>query len=166
MANPPGSYHAVMLQGGEIIIILLVALVVLGPERLPQLARKLGAWSTELRRAASELRAGLEAEVGDIKQLRDDIKGPIDDMKIEIKDVGRQVDKASADVKRLGWVGPEPTSGPTAADALADLDEIESAQDRSATRPEAAAGADVQPEADADDPATDKGPGADEEATQ
>ena len=155
-----------MLQGGEIIIILLVALVVLGPERLPQLARKLGAWSTELRRAASELRAGLEAEVGDIKQLRDDIKGPIDEMRSEIKDVGRQVDQTSADVKRLGWVGPEPTSGPTAADALADLDEIESAQDRSASRLEAAAGADEQPDADADEPATDKGADAEEEATQ
>ena len=162
MANLPGSYHATMLQGGEIIIILLVALVVLGPERLPQLARKLGAWSTELRRAASELRAGLEAEVGDIKQLRDDIKGPIDDLKTEIKDVGRQVDKASADVKRLGWVGPEPTSGPTAADALADLDAIEAAQHRSATRPGAATDADEQPDAAGDEPAPDPSPGADQ----
>jgi Sec-independent protein translocase protein TatA len=38
-----------MLQGGEIIIILLLALVVLGPTRLPELARKLGEWTAELR---------------------------------------------------------------------------------------------------------------------
>lgn len=118
----------VMLQGGEIIIILLVALVVLGPERLPQLARKLGAWSTELRKAASELRAGLEAEVGDIKQIRDDIKGPLDEVKGEMRDVGRQLDEASSDVRRLGWVGPDPVSGPTAKDAMKDLDEIEARQ--------------------------------------
>jgi sec-independent protein translocase protein TatB len=154
-----------MLQGGEIIIILLVALVVLGPERLPQLARKLGAWSTELRRAASELRAGLEAEVGDIKQLRDDIKGPIDEMRGEIKDVGRQVDQTSADVKRLGWVGPEPTSGPTAADALADLDEIEAAEDRSTTRPGASPRDEEQPDAEVDEPSTDERPGANEEGS-
>ena len=114
-----------MLQGGEIIIILLVALVILGPERLPQLARKLGAWSVELRRAASELRAGLEAEVGDIKEIRDDIRAPIDEVRGEMKDMGRQIEETSSDMRRLGWVGPDPKSGPTAADALSDLNKIE-----------------------------------------
>ena len=47
-----------MLQGGEIIIILLLALVVLGPTRLPELARKLGEWTAELRSAARDLRQG------------------------------------------------------------------------------------------------------------
>lgn len=126
-----------MLQGGEIIIILLVALVVLGPERLPQIARKLGAWSTELRRAASDLRTGLEAEVGDLKSIRDDIKGPIDEVRSQVKDVGRQVDKTSSDVRRLGWVGPDPKSGPTAADALADLDKIEGVEPTSTAPPAA-----------------------------
>ena len=55
-----------MLQGGEIIIILLVALVVLGPQRLPEVARKIGQWSAELRQAARELRSGLEKEVAEL----------------------------------------------------------------------------------------------------
>lgn len=114
-----------MLQGGEIIIILLVALVVLGPERLPQLARKLGAWSTELRRAASDLRAGLEAEVGDLKAIREDIQAPLDEVRGTMRDVERDASAAAQDAKRIEWVGPEPASGPTAADAMSDLDEIE-----------------------------------------
>lgn len=113
------------MQGGEIIIILVVALLVLGPERLPQLARKLGGWSVELRKAASDLRAGLEAEVGDVSKIRDDIRGPIDEVRGQVKDMGRQIEDTSADMRRLGWVGPDPKSGPTAADALADLDRIE-----------------------------------------
>lgn len=113
------------MQGTEIIIILLVALVVLGPERLPDLARKMGRWSVELRRAARDLRVGLESEVGDLKKIRSDIQEPVNEVRREMRDVNRSLDEATGDTRRLPWVGPDPVSGPTAADALADLDEIE-----------------------------------------
>ncbi len=114
-----------MLQGSEIIIIILLALVVLGPQRLPDAARKLAAWSVELRKAARDLRLGLEAEVGDLRTLREDLEAPLRSVRDELGQVGREIDATSADVSRLGWVGPEPKSGPTAADALSDLDRIE-----------------------------------------
>ncbi|MGA7271343.1 MAG: twin-arginine translocase TatA/TatE family subunit [Acidimicrobiia bacterium] len=114
-----------MLQGSEIIIILLLALVVLGPQRLPDAARKLAAWSVELRKAARDLRMGLESEVGDLRTLREDLEAPLRSVKEELGQVGREIDATSADVSRLGWVGPEPKSGPTPADALSDLDRIE-----------------------------------------
>ncbi len=114
-----------MLQGSEIIIILLVALIVLGPERLPDMARKMGRWSVELRKAARDLRAGLESEVGDLKQIRRDLQEPVKEVQDEMRDANRQLGEATGDVRRLPWVGPDPASGPTAADALADLDEIE-----------------------------------------
>ncbi|HEX2155174.1 MAG TPA: twin-arginine translocase TatA/TatE family subunit [Acidimicrobiia bacterium] len=114
-----------MLQGGEIIIILLVALIVLGPQRLPEAARKLGQWSVELRRAARDLRAGLEAEVGDLREIRRDLEAPVDEARREYKQVTQEMDAAAGDVRRLKWVGPEPKSGPTAEDAMKDLDEIE-----------------------------------------
>lgn len=44
----------------ELVVIAVVALVFLGPERLPVLARQLGRGMRELRRAASELRLNLE----------------------------------------------------------------------------------------------------------
>lgn len=111
-----------MIQGSEVIIILLVALVVLGPQRLPEMARKLGRWSVELRRAARDLRMGLEAEVGDLREVRSDLEKPVEEVRREMREAGRQIDQ---ETRRLKWVGPEPPSGPTAADALADLDEIE-----------------------------------------
>jgi Tat protein translocase TatB subunit len=112
-----------MLQGGEIIIILLLALVVLGPKRLPEMARKLGEWTAELRSAARDLRRGLEAEVADIKQVGEDLKAPLQDLKKSSDELRRDIDDAG--VSGLEWKGPKPMSGPTPADAMADLEEIE-----------------------------------------
>jgi sec-independent protein translocase protein TatB len=112
-----------MLQGGEIIIILLLALVVLGPTRLPELARKLGEWTAELRSAARDIRRGLEAEVADIKQVGEELKAPLDEVKRSSEDLRREIDEAG--VGGLDWKGPKPVSGPTPADAMADLEEME-----------------------------------------
>jgi Tat protein translocase TatB subunit len=112
-----------MLQGGEIIIILLLALVVLGPRRLPELARKLGEWTAELRSTARDLRRGLEAEVTDIKQVGKDLKAPLHELKKSSDEVRKGIEDAG--VSRVDWEGPKPMSGPTPADAIADLDEIE-----------------------------------------
>ena len=112
-----------MLQGGEIIIILLIALLVFGPKRLPELAQKLGQWTAELRAAARDVRRGLEAEVADLKSVADDLKAPLEELKKPVDDIRRDVDEAG--VSRLDWTGPKPISGPTPADAMADLDDIE-----------------------------------------
>jgi len=113
-----------MLQGGEIIIILLVALVVLGPTRLPELARKVGEWTSELRAAARDIRRGLEDEVADIKKVGEELKAPLDELKKSSEEVRKDIDQAGR-VSRLEWKGPKPVSGPTPADAMADLEEIE-----------------------------------------
>lgn len=116
-----------MFQGGELIIILIVALVVLGPTRLPDLARKAGQYATELRKAAREIQQGLEAEVSGLKEATDELRAVKDEFKKPIDDIRKSVDEVG--VSRLDWTGPKPISGPTPADAMADLDEIESRQD-------------------------------------
>jgi sec-independent protein translocase protein TatB len=47
----------------EIILILGVALLVLGPEKLPALAEKVGRWTGRARTMARQLRTQLEQEV-------------------------------------------------------------------------------------------------------
>ena len=116
-----------MIQGGEIIIILLVALVVLGPTRLPDMARRIGQWTAELRAAAREITQGLEAEVADLKQVGKDLKAPVEELKQPLKDV--QGDVKAADPRRFDWTGPKPVSGPTPEDAMADLEEINEADE-------------------------------------
>lgn len=51
------------VSASEFLLITLVILVVFGPRRLPALARKLGRILRDLRGYASELRAGIEAEI-------------------------------------------------------------------------------------------------------
>jgi TatA/E family protein of Tat protein translocase len=53
----------------EIIVILAVALIVLGPKRLPELAQSLGKALKEFRKATSEVRDGIEK---DIRSSRDE----------------------------------------------------------------------------------------------
>jgi sec-independent protein translocase protein TatB len=111
-----------MLQGGEVIIILIVALVVLGPTRLPDLARKAGEYATELRKAAREVREGLEAEVSDLKAAGDEIRAVNREIRKPFDDARKSIDEVG--VSRLEWKGPKPISGPTPADAMADLEDI------------------------------------------
>ena len=62
--------------------------------------------------------------MGDLRTIRDEIETPVREVRDDLRQVGREIDEAG-DVRRLPWVGPQPETGPTADDALADLDEIE-----------------------------------------
>jgi sec-independent protein translocase protein TatB len=53
------------INGGEFLILIVVALVVLGPERLPQYAAQLGKLVREARGFASKAREQVRAEMGD-----------------------------------------------------------------------------------------------------
>ena len=112
-----------MLQGGEVIIILIVALIVLGPTRLPEMARKAGEYATELRKAAREVREGLESEVSDLKAAGDELRAVKDEIGRPFEETAKEMDEVG--LNRLEWKGPKPLSGPTPADAMADLEEIE-----------------------------------------
>jgi Tat protein translocase TatB subunit len=49
----------------ELIVILLVALLVVGPKRLPEVGRTIGKSLRELRRASEEVRYSFEANLDD-----------------------------------------------------------------------------------------------------
>jgi sec-independent protein translocase protein TatB len=64
------------LGGGEILVILLVALIVLGPTRLPEAARQVGRAAQELRRMSGTFQRELKAAVDQpIAETRAAIKG-------------------------------------------------------------------------------------------
>ncbi len=49
------------IGGGELLVILLIALIVLGPTKLPEAARQVGAVARELRRMSSSFQAELKS---------------------------------------------------------------------------------------------------------
>jgi sec-independent protein translocase protein TatB len=48
---------------GELIVILILALVLLGPDKLPEVARSIGKGMKELRRATEDIRNTVEQEI-------------------------------------------------------------------------------------------------------
>ncbi len=68
----------------EIVLIFVIALLVLGPERLPKLAADLGRWAGKARAMARQLKNQLEQEAGSLNELRkpiDDIRNPLNDLR-------------------------------------------------------------------------------------
>ncbi|MFT5111593.1 MAG: sec-independent protein translocase protein TatB [Parasphingorhabdus sp.] len=63
----------------EMAVIAVIALVVVGPERLPKLARTVGLWVGRAKRMVSDVKADIDREVrnADIQAL-DDIKKTMD----------------------------------------------------------------------------------------
>ena len=61
----------------ELLTIAVVALLVFGPKRLPEIMRKLGGVGREMRRAAEHLKTSLEEEMGEAL-------GPLDQARREI----------------------------------------------------------------------------------
>jgi Tat protein translocase TatB subunit len=63
------------IGAGEVLVLLLAALFVFGPDRLPQIARQAGRWVNDLRRmvanARRDLTDGLGLDDGELSSLRD-----------------------------------------------------------------------------------------------
>lgn len=71
----------------EILLLSLVGLLVLGPERLPRVARTLGGMARKARSSWLSLKRSIEAEMRaeelkePLKHFQDEIKGTVDDLK-------------------------------------------------------------------------------------
>ncbi|HXH08056.1 MAG TPA: twin-arginine translocase TatA/TatE family subunit [Vicinamibacterales bacterium] len=55
----------------ELLVILMIALIIFGPRKLPELGRSLGRSLAEFRRASNELRATLDEEIRLEEQRRE-----------------------------------------------------------------------------------------------
>jgi sec-independent protein translocase protein TatB len=80
----------------ELVVVVVVALVVIGPKDLPKMLRRLGKWAGKLRRMASDLRAqsgideALRAEglSDDIAEIRKLARGELDTVQRAVRDDG------------------------------------------------------------------------------
>lgn len=53
------------INGGEVLVLLVVAVIVVGPERLPAYAEQLGAWARQLRAFVGTAKERVASELGD-----------------------------------------------------------------------------------------------------
>lgn len=73
------------LQGGELIIIAIVALVVLGPEKLPDAARRIGQIYSQIRRMGD----------GFVDEFRQAVDEPIVELRRQVDDVASSISSAT-----------------------------------------------------------------------
>jgi sec-independent protein translocase protein TatB len=93
---------------GELLLIGVVALIVIGPKELPGTLRTLGQWMGKLRRMASEFQgqfqeAMREAELADLKKQVDDMTSqaqsyanfdPVSEVRKEFENTQQQIESA------------------------------------------------------------------------
>ena len=80
----------------ELVVIGVVALVVFGPERLPQFARRAGYWIGRLRRQVGNLRNEIEREIAldEMRKTQSSIEEPLSDLSRDIRRTTASLDQS------------------------------------------------------------------------
>lgn len=72
---------------GEIVVLFILALLVFGPKKLPELGKTFGKGMAEFKRASNELKTTFQKEMDNIEQETKDVKSAAGD-------VGRDINKS------------------------------------------------------------------------
>ena len=96
----------------ELILLGIVALIVLGPEKLPHAARMAGAWIGKIRRTVIDIQAEIEKEVSaaELKQRMNDeiarLKAATNPIEEEIKEVENTIHQQMTDASQTVDAAP------------------------------------------------------------
>jgi Tat protein translocase TatB subunit len=82
----------------ELVVIFLVALLVFGPKKLPELGRTLGKWMTEIRRGFYYAKAQIETEVEHIEKEVEHIEKEVEHIE---KEVSSETDKPHPEEEKI-----------------------------------------------------------------
>lgn len=85
----------------ELMIIGIVALIVIGPERLPGVARTAGKYVGKLRRFMTNVKADVESELraDELREMLSKQQDEIQSLKEVVNEVGREVDTGVSDME-------------------------------------------------------------------
>ncbi len=115
----------------EIVLIAVVALVVLGPERLPKAARTMGLLFGRLQRYVNEVKADIsrEMELDELRKLQSEMQGAARDLQQTVANAASDVATGVRNVERelnesgaatVATATPEPAASPVAASIAAE----------------------------------------------
>jgi Tat protein translocase TatB subunit len=108
------------LGTGEILVIAVVALIVFGPKRLPELARKAGEMLAKARDAASSVTSALDSEYDGITAPLQDLKKEYDSTVKGFKDAASGVTGFSVDLSSAPATKSPQSATPDAKEAPGD----------------------------------------------
>src|SRR4051812_544022 len=91
----------------ELLVIGVVALIVIGPERLPRVARTIGHLVGRLQRYVSDVKADInrEIELDELRKMRDSMQKAASEMQ---SSVDAELNKTAADLNQAAAGEPKP----------------------------------------------------------
>jgi sec-independent protein translocase protein TatA len=86
----------------ELILIFVIALLVFGPKKLPEIGRSVGKALREFKKTSEEIKSRIEEEIdaSEIKDIRKDIQTGVDDLKTSVKDLTSGVTDIKNEIKK------------------------------------------------------------------
>jgi sec-independent protein translocase protein TatB len=118
----------------ELVVIALVALIVIGPERLPRVARTLGALLGRAQRYVNDVKADIQREVDldELKSIRSTFQDAAKSVEQSVSEVGKELHAAGESLNQSISGTAEDKTEPAAAlppaAATADESQTDSAQ--------------------------------------
>jgi len=106
----------------EIVVIAVVALIVLGPERLPRAARTMGHLFGRLQRYVNDVKADInrEMELEELRKIQREVKSAAQDLEQSVSSVARDVEGGMRHVEtQLNAAGQEAAPPVTASEVAA-----------------------------------------------
>ena len=134
------------IGGLELLIIAVVGLLVIGPERLPETLRTLGLWLGRLRRSFTTVKTEIEKEIG-MDEVRRQLhnEAVMDQMKALERDVKSTLDEAKVDP--IAAAGADTPDDTTADAATAEANVVDVATENSIQAPQTPATDEDTPDA-------------------
>ena len=88
---------------GELAVIGAVALVVLGPERLPKVARTAGEWIGKAQRYVSQVKSDInrEMELAELKKLQEEARNAANSVTSSFTDLQSDLNKTASDLTSI-----------------------------------------------------------------
>jgi sec-independent protein translocase protein TatB len=85
---------------GELGVIGVVALVVLGPERMPKVARTIGEWIGKAQRYVNEVKSDInrEMELAELKKLQEEARSAAQSLQSSVQGLQSDLNRAAADL--------------------------------------------------------------------
>jgi sec-independent protein translocase protein TatB len=114
------------------VVVAVVGLIVLGPERLPKVARQAGQWLGKLQRYVADVKSDInrQMELDELRKLQSEVTGAARDLKSSFEsavgDAQSQFDSINADLQ--GGPSGADASGSTPSAPATDWDQVYAAR--------------------------------------
>ena len=114
----------------ELLVIAIVALIVIGPQRLPTVARTLGHLFGRMQRYVNDVKADIsrEMEMEELKKMQSSIEDAARTMRDSVDSVSKEVSNAESELNKLAQSTPDPAAQPAQPQAELPLEPTKPAE--------------------------------------